>query len=103
MYDVYVQVVQMMKLDCKRAVALFIQNRDFISSHEVVKQLLNADNERDSRYFVHLYLHALFEVNPHAGKEFHDMQVGFLWCSSCIITSFRIVSVLRVAYLSCLP
>ncbi|KAI9080167.1 hypothetical protein K1719_037845 [Acacia pycnantha] len=69
------KVVQLMMLDCKRAVALFIQNRDFISSTEVVKQLLNGDNKNECRYFLHLYLHSLFAVNPHAGKEFHDMQV----------------------------
>ena len=94
-YAVHVQVVQLMMLDCKHAVALFIQNRDFISSPEVVKQLLNADNNRDSRYFVHLYLHSLFEVNPHAGKDFHDMQVAFafffwtfqplIWILKCVV------------------
>lgn len=71
------QVVQLMILDCKRAVSLFIQNRDTISPPEVVKQLLNADKKHDCRYFLHQYLHALFEVNPHAGREFHNMQVGF--------------------------
>ncbi|MCL8600365.1 hypothetical protein NAB79_19205, partial [Proteus mirabilis] len=38
-------------------------------------QLLNAGDESDSRYFLHLYLHSLFEVSPHAGKDYHDMQV----------------------------
>ncbi|KAH1225318.1 Vacuolar protein sorting-associated protein 41 [Glycine max] len=69
------KVVQLMRLDCKRAVPLLIQNRDLISPPEVVKQLLNADDKSDCRYFLHLYLHSLFEVNPHAGKDFHDMQV----------------------------
>ncbi|CAL0324194.1 unnamed protein product [Lupinus luteus] len=69
------KVVQLMMLDCKRAVPLLIQNRDLITPPEVVKQLLNADVKCDSRYFLHLYLHSLFEVNPHAGKDFHDMQV----------------------------
>lgn len=73
----FVQVVQLMTLDCKRAVTLLIQNRDSISPAEVVKQLLNADNTSDCRYFLHLYLHSLSEVNPHAGKDFHDMQVAF--------------------------
>lgn len=67
-----------MTLDCKRAVPLLIQNRDIISPPEVVKQLLSSDNKPDCRYFLHLYLHSLFEVNPHAGKDFHDMQVGFV-------------------------
>ncbi|KAK4286396.1 hypothetical protein QN277_002956 [Acacia crassicarpa] len=69
------KVVQLMILDCKHAVALLIQNRDSISPAEVVKQLLHADNKCDYRYFLYLYLHSLFEVNPHAGKDFHDMQV----------------------------
>ncbi|KAK7262225.1 hypothetical protein RJT34_29788 [Clitoria ternatea] len=69
------KVVQLMMLDCKRAVPLLIQNRDLISPLEVVKQFLNADDKCDRRYLLHLYLHALFEVNPHAGKDFHDMQV----------------------------
>lgn len=71
-----VQVAQLMMLDCKRAVPLLIQNRDFISPSEVVSQLLAASKKCDSRYFLHLYLHALFEVSPHAGKDFHDMQVS---------------------------
>ncbi|OMO90342.1 hypothetical protein COLO4_19230 [Corchorus olitorius] len=69
------KVVQLMMLDCKHAVSLLIQNRDLITPSEVVSQLLSAGNKCDSRYFLHLYLHSLFEVNPHAGKDFHDMQV----------------------------
>lgn len=78
-----------MMLDCKRAVPLYIQNRELISPPEVVKQLLNADNKSDCRHFLHLYLHSLFEVNPHAGKDFHDMQVGFdsLICKRPLILS----------------
>lgn len=62
-------------IDCKRAVPLLIQHRDLITPSEVVPQLLNASNKCDHRYFLHLYLHSLFEVNPHAGRDFHDMQV----------------------------
>ncbi|XP_031262566.1 vacuolar protein sorting-associated protein 41 homolog [Pistacia vera] len=69
------KVVQLMLLDCKRAVPLLIQNKDLIAPSEVVAQLLDVSNKCDSRYFLHLYLHSLFEVNPHAGKDFHDMQV----------------------------
>ncbi|XP_010521708.1 PREDICTED: vacuolar protein sorting-associated protein 41 homolog [Tarenaya hassleriana] len=69
------KVVQLMMLDCKRAVALFIQNKDLISPSEVVSQILKAGKKCDSRYYLYLYLHALFEVSPDAGKEFHDMQV----------------------------
>ncbi|KAK4763529.1 hypothetical protein SAY87_012967 [Trapa incisa] len=69
------KVVQLMMLDCKRAVPLFIQNKDTIAPSEVVSQLLKAHDKCDSRYFLHLYLHVLFEVNPHSGRDFHDMQV----------------------------
>ncbi|MBA0852751.1 hypothetical protein Goshw_009374 [Gossypium schwendimanii] len=69
------KVVQLMMLDCKHAVFLLIQNRDLITPSEVVSQLLSSGNKCDSRYFLHLYLHSLFEVNPHAGKDYHDMQV----------------------------
>ncbi|KAJ6344892.1 hypothetical protein OIU78_007725 [Salix suchowensis] len=69
------KVVQLMMLDCKCTVPLLIQNKDLISPPDVVSQLLNASNKCDSKYFLHLYLHALFEVNPHAGKDFHDMQI----------------------------
>ncbi|GKV16606.1 hypothetical protein SLEP1_g27228 [Rubroshorea leprosula] len=69
------KVVQLMMLDCKHAVSLLIQNRDVITPSEVVSQLLSANNKCDSRYFLHLYLHSLFEMNPHAGKDFHDTQV----------------------------
>ncbi|KAM0945251.1 putative chromatin regulator PHD family [Dioscorea sansibarensis] len=69
------KVVQLMILDCKRAVTLFIQNRDIISPSEVVTQLLGASKKCDNRYFLHLYLHSLFEIDLNAGKEFHDLQV----------------------------
>ncbi|XP_022729889.1 vacuolar protein sorting-associated protein 41 homolog isoform X2 [Durio zibethinus] len=74
-FSLYADVVQLMILDCKQAVSLLIQNRDLITPSEVVSQLLSAGNKSDFRYFLHLYLHSLFEVNPHAGKDFHDMQV----------------------------
>ncbi|XP_065621926.1 vacuolar protein sorting-associated protein 41 homolog isoform X3 [Quercus suber] len=68
-------VVQLMTIDCKHAVPLLIQNKDVITPSDVVSQLLNSSNKCDNRYFLHLYLHSLFEVNPHSGKDFHDMQV----------------------------
>lgn len=77
------QVVQLMMVDCKQAVNLLIQNRDLIAPSEVVSQLLNTRNKCDSRYFLHLYLHSLFEVNPHAGKDFHDMQVWIRQLHQC--------------------
>ncbi|RVW54365.1 Vacuolar protein sorting-associated protein 41-like [Vitis vinifera] len=80
------QVVQLMMLDCKRAVPLLILHRDFITPSEVVSQLLDASKKCDSRYFLHLYLHALFEVSQHAGKDFHDMQV----CVSTMNSAFLI-------------
>ncbi|KAK9999463.1 hypothetical protein SO802_019066 [Lithocarpus litseifolius] len=69
------KVVQLMTIDCKHAVPLLIQNKDVITPSDVISQLLNSSNKCDNRYFLHLYLHSLFEVNPHSGKEFHDMQV----------------------------
>ncbi|XP_009787110.1 vacuolar protein sorting-associated protein 41 homolog [Nicotiana sylvestris] len=69
------KVVQLMMIDCKRAVLLLIQQRDLIPPSEVVSQLIAAKDKCDCRYFLHLYLHSLFEANPHSGKDYHDMQV----------------------------
>ncbi|XP_060169690.1 vacuolar protein sorting-associated protein 41 homolog isoform X1 [Lycium barbarum] len=69
------KVVQLMMVDSKRTVPLLIQHRDLIHPPEVVSQLMAARNKCDHRFLLHLYLHSLFEVNPHAGREYHDMQV----------------------------
>ncbi|EPS74380.1 hypothetical protein M569_00372, partial [Genlisea aurea] len=69
------KVAQLMIMDCKRAVALFIQYRDLVNPSDVVSQLLAAKSKCDHRYFLHLYLHSLFESNPDAGRDYHDMQV----------------------------
>ncbi|XP_057781883.1 vacuolar protein sorting-associated protein 41 homolog [Salvia miltiorrhiza] len=69
------KVAQLMMIDCKRAIPLFIQHRDIISPSDVVSQLMAAKTKSDYRQFLHLYLHSLFESNPHAGRDFHDMQV----------------------------
>ena len=70
------QVAQLMVIDHKRAVSLLlIQYKDLITPAEAVSQHLAAKKECDSRYFLYEYLHALFEDNPHAGRDFHDMQV----------------------------
>lgn len=94
----FLQVAQLMMLDCKRAVPLFIQNRDMITPSEVVSQLMNAHNKCDSRYFLHLYLHALFEVNPHSGRDFHDMQVcldgAVIFCVHYIVSMYCTMTVL---------
>jgi hypothetical protein len=50
-----------------------IQQRSKITAAEVVSQLRKAGN--DQQYLLHSYLHALFEKDPNAGKEFHDLQV----------------------------
>lgn len=72
----FLQVIQLMMIDCKRAVPLLIHHKDLIPPSEVVSQLLDAPGHTcDNRYFLHLYLHSLFEANPHAGKDYHDMQV----------------------------
>lgn len=77
---IVLQVAQLMMIDCKRAVPLFIQHRDIISPSDVVSQLIAAKNKCDYCYFLHLYLHSLFESNPHAGRDFHDMQVCRTQC-----------------------
>jgi hypothetical protein len=64
-----------MILDSKGTVHLLIQHRDIIPPYEVVEQLLHTNKKCDKRHFLHLYLHALFEIDIHAGKDFHDMQV----------------------------
>ncbi|XP_076944530.1 vacuolar protein sorting-associated protein 41 homolog [Bidens hawaiensis] len=69
------KVVQLMQIDHKRAVSLLVQYRDIITPAEVVSQLLASKTQCDSRYYLYEYLHSLFEVNPHAGRDFHDMQV----------------------------
>ncbi|XP_028074583.1 vacuolar protein sorting-associated protein 41 homolog [Camellia sinensis] len=69
------KVVQLMMTDCKRAVLFLTKHRDLITASKVVSQLLATGNKCDSRYFLHLYLLSLFEANPHAGRDFHDMQV----------------------------
>lgn len=67
-----------MIVDNKRTVHLLIQHCDIILPYEVVEQLLHTSKKCDKRYLLHLYLHALFEIDIHAGKDFHDMQVSFL-------------------------
>ncbi|XP_028115516.1 vacuolar protein sorting-associated protein 41 homolog [Camellia sinensis] len=73
-FALYADVVQLMMIDCKLAVPLLTQHRDLITASEVVSQLLAAGNKCDSRYFLHLYLHSLFEANPHGRRDFHDIQ-----------------------------
>ncbi|XP_051120523.1 vacuolar protein sorting-associated protein 41 homolog [Andrographis paniculata] len=69
------KVAQLMMIDCKRAVPLFIQHKDLISPSDVVSQLMAVKKKCDYRLFLHMYLHALFVSNPHAGRDYHDMQV----------------------------
>ncbi|KAL0927682.1 hypothetical protein M5K25_001880 [Dendrobium thyrsiflorum] len=72
---IHEKVVQLLMLDCKRAVPLLIHHRDNIPPSEVVEQLLSAHKNCNAKYFLHLYLHSLFEVDVNAGKEYHDLQV----------------------------
>ncbi|KAG6472337.1 vacuolar protein sorting-associated protein 41 homolog [Zingiber officinale] len=77
LYDfIHDKVVELMLLDSKRAMNLLIQHRDLILPTEIVEQLLETSRKCDKRYLVHLYLHALFEIDPQAGKDFHDLQVA---------------------------
>ncbi|PKA65181.1 Vacuolar protein sorting-associated protein 41 like [Apostasia shenzhenica] len=72
---VHDKVMQLMMLDTKRAVSLLIHHRDLIAPPEVVEQLLGARKKCDNKYFLHSYLHPLFEIDVDAGKEYHDVQV----------------------------
>ncbi|XP_020674062.1 vacuolar protein sorting-associated protein 41 homolog isoform X2 [Dendrobium catenatum] len=72
---IHEKVVQLMMLDSKKAVPLLIHHRDNIPPSEVVEQLLSAHKNCNAKYFLHLYLHSLFEVDVNAGKEYHDLQV----------------------------
>ncbi|AQK86921.1 Vacuolar protein sorting-associated protein 41-like protein [Zea mays] len=75
MYDaIHDKIVNLMIVDNKRTVHLRTQHRDIILPYEVVEQLLHTSKKCDKRYLLHLYLHALFEIDIHAGKDFHDMQ-----------------------------
>eukprot|EP01018_Ginkgo_biloba_P020522 Gb_33564 [translate_table: standard] len=76
LYDaLHDKAVALMRLDSKRAVALLVQHRSLIPPSEVVTQLLKAGDDSTYRYFLHLYLHALFETDPNVGKDFHGIQV----------------------------
>ncbi|KAI0529161.1 hypothetical protein KFK09_001708 [Dendrobium nobile] len=72
---IHEKVVQLMMLDSKKAVPLLIHHRDNIPPSEVVEQLLSAHKNCNAKYFLHLYLHSLFEVDVNAAKEYHDLQV----------------------------
>ncbi|XP_027177627.1 vacuolar protein sorting-associated protein 41 homolog [Coffea eugenioides] len=69
------KVAQLMMIDCKRATSLLIQHINLIPPPDVVSQLIAARDKCDWRYFLHLYLDALFVANPVAGRDYHDMQV----------------------------
>ncbi|KAJ3692977.1 hypothetical protein LUZ60_012072 [Juncus effusus] len=71
---VHEKVVKLMKLYSKKTVHLLIQQRDTIAPFEIVEEFLKS-KDSDKRYFLHLYLHSLFETDIDAGREFHDMQV----------------------------
>ncbi|CAM6096608.1 unnamed protein product [Calypogeia fissa] len=70
---VHDKVVPLVRLDAKRTVSLLIQQSNRITAAEVVSQLRKSGN--DQRFLLHSYLHALFEKDPNAGKEFHNLQV----------------------------
>ncbi|KAG6469839.1 vacuolar protein sorting-associated protein 41 homolog [Zingiber officinale] len=69
------KVAELMLLDSKKAVNLLIQHRDLIPPSEIVERLFGTSRKCDKRHLVHVYLHALFEIDPQAGKDFHDLQV----------------------------
>ncbi|KAG6468085.1 hypothetical protein ZIOFF_072653 [Zingiber officinale] len=69
------RVAELMLLDSKKAVNLLIQHRDLIPPSEIVERLFGTSRKCDKRHLVHVYLHALFEIDPQTGKDFHDLQV----------------------------
>jgi thiosulfate reductase cytochrome b subunit len=86
-----------MTLDPKRAVALLVQQREFIKPSEVVSQLQKAENNSTYRYLLHEYLHALFEKDPHAGKDFHGLQVIYFVGKLNILIIILIYGILFLA------
>lgn len=58
-----------MDYDQEQAIELFINNTDRIPIEQVVAQL------QDDPKLLHKYLHALFQKDPHIGKDFHELQV----------------------------
>ncbi|KAG6415143.1 hypothetical protein SASPL_122545 [Salvia splendens] len=93
------KVAQLMMIDCKRAISLFIHHRDIVSPSDVVSQIVAAKTKCDYRQFLHLYLHSLFESNPHAGRDFHDMQVYGKWNYLMVFTGVLNLVLLRLIFL----
>eukprot|EP00252_Welwitschia_mirabilis_P005003 TRINITY_DN1539_c0_g1_i1.p1 TRINITY_DN1539_c0_g1~~TRINITY_DN1539_c0_g1_i1.p1 ORF type:complete len:997 (-),score=210.12 TRINITY_DN1539_c0_g1_i1:238-3228(-) len=76
LYDVIQdKVLALVTLDAKRAVTLLVQHRDMIRPSEVVTQIQKGGRNDTLRYALHTYLHELFEADPHAGRDFHGLQV----------------------------
>lgn len=69
------KALALMRLDGKKGVALLVQHRNDVPPSEVLSQLQKAGTVDNSRHLLHLYLHELFEKDPNAGKDFHDLQV----------------------------
>jgi hypothetical protein len=91
------KALPLMTLDPKRAVALLVQQREFIKPSEVVSQLRKAENNSTYRYLLHEYLHALFENDPHAGKDFHGLQVIYFVGKLNILIIILIYGILFLA------
>ena len=72
------KALPLMTLDPKRAVALLVQQREFIKPSEVVSQLRKAENNSTYRYLLHEYLHALFEKVLMQGKTFMASRWSFM-------------------------
>eukprot|EP01117_Protostelium_nocturnum_P020637 TRINITY_DN938_c0_g2_i1.p1 TRINITY_DN938_c0_g2~~TRINITY_DN938_c0_g2_i1.p1 ORF type:complete len:911 (-),score=318.10 TRINITY_DN938_c0_g2_i1:20-2752(-) len=64
------KVQLLMNYDPKRAVELLISNIERVPINEVVDQL------QSFPILLHAYLHALFLKDPHAGMDYHEMQVS---------------------------
>eukprot|EP00112_Aurelia_sp_Birch-Aquarium-sp1_P017987 Seg4227.1 transcript_id=Seg4227.1/GoldUCD/mRNA.D3Y31 product="Vacuolar protein sorting-associated protein 41" protein_id=Seg4227.1/GoldUCD/D3Y31 len=66
------KILNLMEIDDNKAVKLLIDNIETINVEHVVRQLLL--NKR----LLHAYLSALFQKDPQAGQDFHEMQVELL-------------------------
>ncbi|XP_048576551.1 vacuolar protein sorting-associated protein 41 homolog isoform X2 [Nematostella vectensis] len=63
-------IVMLMEFDAERAVKMLIENVDKVPVEDVVRQL-SKRNE-----LLHLYLDSLYQKDPQAGMDFHELQVG---------------------------
>ncbi|KAK3247688.1 Vacuolar protein sorting-associated protein 41 [Cymbomonas tetramitiformis] len=78
------KAVLLMQLDLERAIDLLVEQAALIPAASVVAQLqepgqgsagAGAEGDKEHRYMLHRYLHALFDKDPSEGGDFHSLQV----------------------------